>query len=315
MSTSLSFHGCGSSAALLLFAVVTVIVWRMTTSLAAIASVSFFVALLGRSVPQSASGDLLVCLARRWWFWSSERPSSRWSAPCAVLLWASVHGSWVIGAGYLAVSVLERREYREFGPRLRGSLATTGDRSRLGCLRLPRRVCRAIRGAFADHRMGVRQIWSVSFARRSRSACCSHVRSGVWSVVGARRRLCGSSHSVRSFVESIGSPGRSDARSPRIDGARRPAAWPLRTALVGVRFDRGPRSSCSQSCCRSGRPRHEALPGRSHRARRGTRLFHDDVIGGYIIYAEWPGIDVLIDDRAELYGDELSRFVDVSCRS
>jgi hypothetical protein len=43
----------------------------------------------------------------------------------------------------------------------------------------------------------------------------------------------------------------------------------------------------------------------------GRRAFHDDVVGGYILYATWPENQVLIDDRAELYGGDLRRFVEV----
>ncbi|HDH03889.1 MAG TPA: hypothetical protein ENH15_06565 [Actinobacteria bacterium] len=33
-----------------------------------------------------------------------------------------------------------------------------------------------------------------------------------------------------------------------------------------------------------------------------TPVFHDDVVGGYLIYSEGPGRLVMVDDRAELYG-------------
>jgi hypothetical protein len=39
------------------------------------------------------------------------------------------------------------------------------------------------------------------------------------------------------------------------------------------------------------------------------RLFHDDAVGGYLIYSEWPKRLVYIDDRAELYGDRFIEFV------
>jgi hypothetical protein len=41
------------------------------------------------------------------------------------------------------------------------------------------------------------------------------------------------------------------------------------------------------------------------------RLFHDDGVGGYLIYAQWPERQVYIDDRAELYGDRFAEFVNV----
>jgi hypothetical protein len=39
------------------------------------------------------------------------------------------------------------------------------------------------------------------------------------------------------------------------------------------------------------------------------RAFHDDAVGGYLIYAEWPEREVYIDDRAELYGEIFVDFV------
>jgi hypothetical protein len=40
-------------------------------------------------------------------------------------------------------------------------------------------------------------------------------------------------------------------------------------------------------------------------------LFHDDRVGGYLIYAAWPERRVFVDDRAELYGgDFYRRFID-----
>lgn len=36
----------------------------------------------------------------------------------------------------------------------------------------------------------------------------------------------------------------------------------------------------------------------------GRSVFHDDVVGGFVIYEEWPERLAFIDDRAELYGEE-----------
>jgi hypothetical protein len=37
--------------------------------------------------------------------------------------------------------------------------------------------------------------------------------------------------------------------------------------------------------------------------------FHDDGVGGYLIYTEWPDRLVYIDDRAELYQEDFVDFV------
>ena len=41
------------------------------------------------------------------------------------------------------------------------------------------------------------------------------------------------------------------------------------------------------------------------------RVFHDDITGGFLIYRHWPDRLVYVDDRAEVYGDELVRFAEV----
>jgi len=40
------------------------------------------------------------------------------------------------------------------------------------------------------------------------------------------------------------------------------------------------------------------------------QAFHDDAVGGYLIYEQWPERLVYIDDRAELYGEDFAIFVD-----
>jgi hypothetical protein len=41
-----------------------------------------------------------------------------------------------------------------------------------------------------------------------------------------------------------------------------------------------------------------------------VRTFHDDAIGGYLIYSQWPDRLVYIDDRAELYGADYREFAE-----
>jgi hypothetical protein len=41
------------------------------------------------------------------------------------------------------------------------------------------------------------------------------------------------------------------------------------------------------------------------------RLFHNDAIGGYLIYSQWPERRVYIDDRPELYGKRFIEFVQI----
>jgi hypothetical protein len=50
----------------------------------------------------------------------------------------------------------------------------------------------------------------------------------------------------------------------------------------------------------------ERFPSEDIRSAMADRhLFHDDGVGGFLIYEEWPDRLVYIDDRAELYGAEM----------
>jgi hypothetical protein len=40
------------------------------------------------------------------------------------------------------------------------------------------------------------------------------------------------------------------------------------------------------------------------------RVFHDDSVGGFLIYSRFPERRVFIDDRAELYGSLIGRFIE-----
>lgn len=54
----------------------------------------------------------------------------------------------------------------------------------------------------------------------------------------------------------------------------------------------------------------ERFPIRMAEAVNGDRILHDDVVGGYLIYARWPDVRVMLDDRAELYREYLVQFSD-----
>ena len=54
----------------------------------------------------------------------------------------------------------------------------------------------------------------------------------------------------------------------------------------------------------------ERFPLEAVAALKQGRVFHDDVTGGFLIYTEWPERLVYVDDRAELYGEDLVAFAE-----
>lgn len=294
--------------AILLFVAVGVIAWSVLRSVAAVALVGFLTALLAvpylnpRPVIFSYLLVALLVLCDR-----DDR--LRWAIVPLFYFWASVHGSFVIGAVYLALRVVETRRYdriRTEAPFVAAAVLSTA------------------------HGWGVVD-YLLAFARNgdaldlisewappdliSIGKAPFAIALGVL-LVGAARGLVG----VRQIVLLLPlvALGLSSSRSVlpvlllilpavvvSLQGLEEYFVRPLRGVTVvvvaiallpfvldvegGLDADRFPVELVERA--------------------RGSTLFHDDVVGGYIIYAAWPEIEPLIDDRAELYGEDLARFV------
>lgn len=298
-------------AAAVLFLIVAFTVARVSGSIAVVASVSFLTALLAvpylnpRPVLFSYVLLALVVLVER-------SPQLRWTLPLIFYTWASLHGSWVIGAGYLALSVLEQRDYRRIRSEAPWIAATT---------------------LLTAHGWGVVD-YLLAFSRNSEAlslitewgppdllsvARLPFTAALLIIMLGAARGGLGtrdvgfsipiilfalsSSRSVfPAFLMLVPVLARALA-SLLVGTFQRPLAgvrWVLAAVFLlplllpvtgGLNENRFPVDLIGQA--------------------KGSKVFHDDVIGGYLIYASWPDTPVLIDDRAELFGEELGRFVSV----
>lgn len=298
-------------ASLVLFSIVATTLWMVTRSLAASASVSFLTALLAvpylnpRPVVFSYVLLALVVLIE-------ERPKLRWAHPAVFYVWAALHGSWVIGAAYLALSVLKRREYRRIRTEAPWIAATT---------------------AFTAHGWGVFE-YLLAFQQNSEalSLITEWAPPDLLSVarlpftIGILMLLVGSASGALSRREvAYAIPlilfGLTSNRSvlPAFL-LLTPALGTVAAKLFARRFVRplvGVRLIVAAVVVL---PLVLPVTGGLDENRfavdlvdrlDGRRAFHDDVVGGYMLYEAWPENQVLIDDRAELYGVELRRFVEV----
>lgn len=297
--------------ALVLFLVVVATAWRVSASLPATAAMAFIVALL--AVPYLNPRPVLVSYVLLSLVVLAEREAGlRWALPPLFFVWASLHGSWVIGAGYLALKVLERREYY----RIRSEAPLI-----------------ALAAFVTAHGWGVID-YLVAFAGSS-DALSLITEWGVPDLLSVARLpftlallvlLLGGAQggiSTRQMVFTIPLVlfGFSSNRSvlPALLMLVPVLVLGLRS-LLGRRFERpllGVRVILVAVAIlpillpvEGGLDRNR-FPADLIEQVRGQRVFHGDVVGGYLIYAHWPETDVLIDDRAELFGDELRRFVDV----
>ena len=244
---------------------------------------------------------------------TADREKLRWALPLLMWIWASVHGGFVVGLGYLVLDGLRRRDPARIWDITGATLMTL----------------------FTAHGWGV---WEtiLQFAR-SGEALDLIVE---W--------LPPDLASVEHFPFALGilvlligaTKGRSQPRDLWVVGpfllfaftANR--AVPLSSLVLAPFFlqslvsrprDIRPRATISETRLNAillgavliipllvplggGLDRELfAVEAISHLA--PGRAFHDDAVGGYLIYAVWPRREVYVDDRAELYGEAFIEFV------
>jgi hypothetical protein len=299
------------ASALALFVVVAAVVWRVSFSIAAAASVSFLTALLAvpylnpRPVLFSYVLLALVVLVE-------ERAKLRWTLPVVFYVWAAIHGSWVIGAGYLALSVLKRGEYRRIRTEAPWIAFVT---------------------LLTAHGWGVVE-YLLAFHSNSQalSLITEWAPPDLMSIpklpftVGLLLLLVGAANGGLKgrdvgFAIPIILLGLTSSRSvlpaflmltPTIGVALATLlAGRFGRPLVGVRVIVVAILALPLLLPVSGGLDANRFPVELVDRIDGRRAFHDDVVGGYMIYSSWPTTEVLVDDRAELYGESLGRFVDI----
>jgi hypothetical protein len=268
-----------------------------------LATLSFISFLVPRPVIFSYLLFVLVILA-----W--ERPHIRWLIPFLFWLWASVHGSFFIGLAYVGLRLIGRKEWKA----------------------LPAAVAGGVAVLLTAHGFGVVQMLLDFFAARPYLSLLTEWRSPellspvffpvfvalaliligaalgrvpasrLWVVIPFLALALTATRSVppallalvTATAISIGSFG---SRLPRRFGTG-PAAvvalvvFVLPFLLIG---DAGLSD--------------ERFPVEAVRALDGSNTFHDDVVGGYLIWSEGPERLVYIDDRAELYQEQMEEFV------
>lgn len=231
-----------------------------------------------------------------------DRPAMRWGIPALIWIWAAVHGSFVIGIGYVVLHGLARK--RRFVPDV---------------------VATVVAASLTAHGLGVWQTLGRFMTNRDAldlitewapprltspdllpyAALIGVLLWGAASGAISRRDL----FVVVPFVLF----GLSASRSlfPAVI-----VLTPYAARAIGTRLDRdrpGPHPAALAAA--AGiilalpfliTPDWEGLsderfPVEAARYLDEGPVFHDDIVGGYLIYAH-PEIPVYVDDRAELFG-------------
>jgi hypothetical protein len=241
-----------------------------------------------------------------------ERPAFRWALPFLIWIWASVHGSFVIGIGYVGLSLVMRREWK--------------------WLPVPAASC--LLTLVTAHGLGI-VVMLVSFgqARDTLSLLSEWRRPELWSAVllpfvaGVLIIVFGS---VRGRITPIHLWVLVPFLLLGLSATRAiPPAWIALTPLVALGLgdmSAGDKGRFSMEAATvfvlvvmilpflirdGGYLDGERFPLAAAESLEDVNTFHDDVAGGYLIWAKGPERLVFLDDRAELYKERIDEFVAV----
>jgi hypothetical protein len=241
-----------------------------------------------------------------------DRPAARWTLPLLFWIWASVHGSFVIGLAYVGLTIIAEAEWKALPTAVVAGLSTFLTAHGLGVLRILFEFTDAGPALALLTEWRRPELLSIVFTPFL-------VGVGVI-IVGAVRGRVTPRHLwiLVPFLLLAFSATRAV-----------PPAWialvPLiGTAIAGVKMGERPRFSQPAAIIftlfvlvgpfllvSGASIDDERFPVAASVALEDVPTFHDDVAGGYLIWSEGPERLVFLDDRAELYGGRLGEFVEI----
>jgi hypothetical protein len=241
-----------------------------------------------------------------------ENPKARFTLPFLFWLWASAHGSFVIGLGWAFLSMLMERQWRRLPVFLTAGVATLLTAHGLGVLEV------LLEFTQAGDNLALLTEWRKP---EPLSAVFTPflIGAGLLVVGGARHKI-EPRHLI--LIGPFLLLGFTSTRAV-------PPAWlglvpMIALALDGMWLEIPRRFSRAATAVFAvfllgipllvkgdGQLDRERFPVAAADHLESLRTFHDDRVGGYLIYERWPEMQVFIDDRAELYDDLMTEFVAV----
>ena len=250
---------------------------------------------------------LLVLVVLAW-----ARPETRWTIPFLLWVWASVHASFLIGLAYIGLSLLSRKDWRALPTAILAGAVTVATAHGLGVVEFLVNFTRNSEALDYLSEWRKPELLSVPFL--------PFLGGLIFIVIGAFRQRIYPRHlftvvpfTVLAFTSVRAVPPSWLAIVPLVAlalggieiGTRR-GLRPHLAAFFGLVVSILPFLLIGPSEIDEDRFPSEAVP---HLA--DVRTFHDDRVGGFLIWAKGPERKVFIDDRAELYGSRIREFVEV----
>jgi hypothetical protein len=228
-----------------------------------------------------------------------------WAVVPLMWIWAAVHGSWMIGLGLIVLVAISRRSWKVAGVAGLSAVAVTLTAHGIGTWQ--------IAWQFAENRDALEYLaeWGRPNFLDIVQSPYLLVLAGVVVAVLRRRIPFNDLWVVIPFLLFGLTTERSvfpaaivllpyaamafDVKVPVRAPRRSVIAWVVAVLVFAVGVTALLRPVDTFDPARF--PSDELLG-----ALETDRFFHDDAVGGYLIYRDWPAQQVYIDDRAELYG-------------
>ena len=241
-----------------------------------------------------------------------ERPATRWTLPLLFWVWASVHGSFAIGLLYVGLSIIARKEWKAVSTAFVSGIVTLATAHGFGVVTMLMSFARAGDALALLSEWRRPEVWSITFF--------PFVLGIVLLLVGVVRQRVTPVH-LWILVPFL-LLGLSATRAV-------PPAWIALLPLVASGLHRlrvgsmrrfGPASAVVFGLAVAvapflvkddGRLDEGRFPVAARQALVNLPTFHDDRVGGYLIWTDGPERLVYLDDRAELYGGRLGEFVGI----
>lgn len=241
-----------------------------------------------------------------------ESPRFRWALPFLFWMWASVHGSFFIGLGFIGLRWLARREWRWFGAIVVSGLATLLTAHGLGVVQMlfdfiaarpylslltEWRAPELLSPVFLPVFVGLAIILIGAAVGKVKPA-------EMWIVIPFFALALTALRSVPPALIALLIPisvAMSDLGKtlPRRFGSTQTAIFGLAVLVIPFLL------------IGSGQLDEDRFPEEASDSLADGNIFHDDVTGGYLIWIDGPERLVFVDDRAELLGESLKELVDI----